>query len=96
MEIGEGNTNVWYLGGIALTNSLCIILSLSDQASDNKERSTILQAITTFKYSDNIVRTKVSTITLDFLRENQMNEFIKRFDEQSAAVMLARLASKKA
>lgn len=29
MEIGEGGTNVWYLGGIAQNNAECIILSHS-------------------------------------------------------------------
>ena len=54
-----------------------------------------MQAITTYKYSDNIVRTRVSTINIDYLRENQSIEMGKRFDEQAAAVMLARMASLK-
>lgn len=33
MEIGEGGTNVWYLGGIAQNNAECIILSHSELAS---------------------------------------------------------------
>lgn len=59
-------------------------------------QSGLIQAITTFKYSDNVVRTRVSTFAVDFMRENQMMEVIKRFDEQAATVMLARMASKKA
>lgn len=52
--------------------------------------------MTTYKYSDNVVRTKVSTLSLPIIRENQMGDIIKHFDEKSATVMLARLASKKA
>jgi hypothetical protein len=43
-----------------------------------------------------MMRTRVSTINLDYLRESQSIELIKRFDEQAASVMLARIASKKA
>lgn len=35
-------------------------------------QSGVLQAITTYKYSDNITRTRVSTISLDYLRENHL------------------------
>jgi hypothetical protein len=35
-------------------------------------------------------------LRLDFLKENQMIEIGKRFSEEAATVMLARLASKKA
>ena len=42
MEIGEGKTNEWYLGGVANTNMLCILLSHSDlAASENKEKVNI-------------------------------------------------------
>ena len=39
MEIGEGNTNEWYLGGISSNNSLCLMLTHSELAnSENKEK----------------------------------------------------------
>lgn len=56
----------------------------------------MIQAVTTYKYSDNILRHKVSTLSLDFIKENQQIEMIKKFDEQAAIVMLARLSAKKA
>lgn len=40
-----------------------------------------IQAIVTYKWSDNTLRTKVSTIRLEYLRENQIMEIGKRFDE---------------
>ena len=55
-----------------------------------------IQAIITYKWSDNVIRTRVSTIRLEYIRENQLGELGKRFDEQSGAVMLARMAAKKA
>lgn len=55
----------------------------------------LLQAITTYKYSDNIIRTRVSTIYLNYLRDPQIRDLIKGFDQQAAAVMLARYATKK-
>lgn len=30
MEIGEGGTNVWYLGGISTNTSLCLVVSLNE------------------------------------------------------------------
>ena len=39
MEIGEGLTNAWYLGGISPNAALCLMVSLSEaNASENKER----------------------------------------------------------
>jgi len=38
----------------------------------------------------------VSTIRLEYLRENQIIEIGKRFDEEVGVVMLARMAAKKA
>lgn len=29
-EIGEGGTNVWYLGGISTNQSLCLVVSISE------------------------------------------------------------------
>jgi hypothetical protein len=41
MEIGEGGTNTWYLGGISTNSSLCLVVSLSEtNSSDNRERVT--------------------------------------------------------
>lgn len=42
------------------------------------------------------MRTRVSTLRLEYLRENQMIELGKRFDEEAAVVMLGRMAAKKA
>ncbi len=42
MEIGEGGTNVWYLGGIAQNNAECIILSHSELASSENREKVIL------------------------------------------------------
>jgi hypothetical protein len=37
MEVGEGRTNEWYLGGISSTNALCVILSHSELSSSEKK-----------------------------------------------------------
>ena len=38
MEIGEGGTSSWYLGGISSGNSLCVLLSLFDNTFDPRDR----------------------------------------------------------
>jgi hypothetical protein len=40
----------------------------------------IIQCLVTYKYTDNFIRTKVSTIILPFLREVQFKELITGFD----------------
>lgn len=37
--------------------------------------------VTQFKYSDNIMRTRVSTITREYFREPQLKEIIRSFDQ---------------
>lgn len=57
MEIGEGGTNVWYLGGIAQNNAECIILSHSELASsENREKVLFLFyfRVVSFKQSRHI------------------------------------------
>ena len=50
MEIGEGGTNEWYIGGISLTNALCLILSHGD--IENKQKvNYFLFRIVVFKLS---------------------------------------------
>lgn len=56
-------------------------------------KNCVIQAVTTFKYSDNILRTRVSTINLNYLKEPQMKDLMRGFDEQAAVVMMARIAS---
>ena len=39
MEIGEGNTNSWYLGGPAINSTFCLVVSLSEaNNSENREK----------------------------------------------------------
>jgi protein transport protein SEC23 len=52
--------------------------------------------VTQFKYSDNLVRTRVSTVTREYFREAQLKELVKTFDQEAAIVLLARMASYKA
>ena len=56
-------------------------------------KNCVIQAVTTFKYSDNILRTRVSTINLNYLKEPQMKDLMRGFDEQAAVVIMARIAS---
>ena len=39
MEIGEGGTQSWYLGGPATNSTFCVVVSLSEaNNSENRER----------------------------------------------------------
>jgi protein transport protein SEC23 len=41
MEVGEGGTSSWYLGGVSVSSALCFVLSHAEaNASENKERVT--------------------------------------------------------
>jgi len=53
MEIGEGGTNVWYLGGIAQNNAECIILSHSELASSENREKVIFCFILEWRPSGN-------------------------------------------
>ena len=55
-----------------------------------------VQAVVSYRWSDNVVRTRVLTMRWEYLRENQIVELGKRFDEQAGTVMLARMAARKA
>lgn len=43
MEIGEGLTQSWYLGGLPAGSALCVVVSLSEaNNSENRERVYVL------------------------------------------------------
>ena len=56
----------------------------------------IIQFATVFKYSDNRIRWRVSTISREYIRELQLKEAIRSFDQEAATVLLARYATYKA
>ena len=78
-----------------MNTSLLFFISNADGVKES-EKGCVVQVVTQFKYSDNIMRTRVSTITREYFREQQIKDIIRSFDQEAAIVMLARYSSYKA
>ena len=99
-EIGEGGTNAWALGGIDLSTTVAIYFDIT-----NPENSTIapgkqrfIQLITRYQHSNGRIRMRVTTHGGMWCPDasSNLSSLAASFDQEAAAVALARLAVRRA
>ena len=93
--IGEGNTVEWLLGGINPSSTYTFFLDYNDQYKENN-RTAIFQLLTTYVAGDRSWRLRVSTISRKISNpletQNSLDEIGNSFDQEAAAVLIARLS----
>eukprot|EP00485_Elphidium_margaritaceum_P003146 CAMPEP_0202686984 /NCGR_PEP_ID=MMETSP1385-20130828/2714_1 /ASSEMBLY_ACC=CAM_ASM_000861 /TAXON_ID=933848 /ORGANISM="Elphidium margaritaceum" /LENGTH=816 /DNA_ID=CAMNT_0049341685 /DNA_START=32 /DNA_END=2482 /DNA_ORIENTATION=- len=109
-EVGLGQTTKWSIGGLFSNTTLCFLFDVAntDNASasgndgaqnNNNEEFGYIQFITSYTTSYNTAITRVTTIGIEFvnpLTKVGTDKIIGGFDQEAAAVILARLATFKA
>ena len=92
--IGEGNTNLWNLGGIDPTSTYTFILDQSntDQNVANSLRYCTIQILTNYIASDRSTRLRVTTIRRKYSPDLQNNKYevAQGFDQQAAVILLTK------
>ena len=93
--IGEGNTIEWLLGSINPTSTYTFFLDYNDQYKENS-RTAVFQLLTTYVAGDRSWRLRVSTISRKISNpletQNSIDEIGNSFDQEAAAVLIARLS----
>uniref|UniRef100_H3G930 Protein transport protein SEC23 n=2 Tax=Phytophthora ramorum TaxID=164328 RepID=H3G930_PHYRM len=93
VEIGVGGTNAWSMGGIDPNTTLAIYFDVSNQTPLAPGKARYIQLITRYQHASGRHRTRVTTIcgpwTVD---PNDTATLGRGFDQEAAAVLLARIA----
>ncbi|KAK1932384.1 Protein transport protein Sec23B [Phytophthora citrophthora] len=93
VEIGVGGTNAWSMGGIDPNTTIAIYFDISNQTPLAPGKARYIQLITRYQHASGRYRTRVTTIcgpwTVD---PNDTATLGRGFDQEAAAVLLARIA----
>ncbi|GMF19510.1 unnamed protein product [Phytophthora lilii] len=93
VEIGVGGTNAWSMGGIDPNTTVAIYFDISNQTPLAPGKARYIQLITRYQHASGRYRTRVTTIcgpwTVD---PNDTASLGRGFDQEAAAVLLARIA----
>ncbi|CAH9080693.1 unnamed protein product [Cuscuta europaea] len=98
--IGEGNTTVWKMCSLDKTTCLTVFFDVSSSEkadpSANANSYLFIQFLTSYQGSDGQTKLRVTTISRRWV-DTAVNseELIQSFDQETAAVVMARLASYK-
>eukprot|EP01083_Nonionella_stella_P036835 100472_1 len=104
-ELGLGGTSKWSVGGLFSNTTLCFLFDIANNdstassANSNDDEYGYIQFVTTYTSSYNTLITRVTTIGVQFANpkdKSGLDVMISGFDQEAAAVILARLATYKA
>ncbi|KAJ8541956.1 hypothetical protein K7X08_016822 [Anisodus acutangulus] len=98
--IGEGNTTAWKLCGLDKNTCLTVFFDVSSSEksdpSGNINPQLYIQFLTSYQSPDGQTKLRVTTITRRWVDAAVSNEeLVQGFDQETAAVVVARLASYK-
>ena len=96
-EIGLGGTNAWSLGGLDEDTTIAIYFEVTNQANAPVQQGTqrYIQLLTSYQHSSGQHRLRVSTLAHTWADTTQLAEIGRGFDQEAAAVLMARIASHK-
>ncbi|MED6223633.1 hypothetical protein PIB30_075943 [Stylosanthes scabra] len=98
--IGEGNTTVWKMCGLDKSTCLTVMFDLSSSDRSNTPNAAnqqlYLQFLTSYQSPDGQLVLRVTTVTRRWVDSSvSTEELIQGFDQETAAVVMARYASLK-
>eukprot|EP00828_Plagiopyla_frontata_P032649 TRINITY_DN4251_c0_g1_i1.p1 TRINITY_DN4251_c0_g1~~TRINITY_DN4251_c0_g1_i1.p1 ORF type:complete len:484 (+),score=73.58 TRINITY_DN4251_c0_g1_i1:179-1630(+) len=100
VEIGQGSTSAWYLGGIDRCTTVAFYFDLGAQGQNSGKiqpgKIAYFQYQTSYRHSSGKLRVRVTTIARPFSDDLSMQQLSKGFDQEAACVTMARLGILKA
>ncbi|GKE28956.1 transport protein Sec23-like protein, partial [Tanacetum coccineum] len=98
--IGQGNTTAWKLCGLDKDTCLTVFFDISSSeksdASGNVNPQLYIQTVTSYQTIDGESKMRVTTITRSWLESSAITEeLVQGFDQEAAAVVMARFTSYK-
>ena len=96
-EIGTGNTNAWSIPGLDEDTTVALYFEVTNQANSPVQQGhqRFLQLLTSYQHSSGQYRLRVTTLSHAWADTSQLAEIARGFDQEAAAVLMARLASHK-
>ncbi|XP_042030278.1 protein transport protein SEC23-like [Salvia splendens] len=93
--IGQGNTTAWKMCGLDKSTCLTVFFDVSSSEKSDPSGSSQLyiQFLTSYQSSDGQMRLRVTTVTRNWVAGSE--DLVQGFDQEVAAVVMARLASYK-
>lgn len=101
VEVGVGGTTQWKLGSVDCDTSLALLFEITASTKEAQDPANpgnqqfFLQFITRYLHWTGETRCRVTTLTRRWIDSTGMAEVIAGFDQEAAAVLMARLASHK-
>ncbi|KAJ0612397.1 putative protein transport protein Sec23 [Helianthus annuus] len=97
--IGQGNTTAWKLCGLDKDTCLTVFFDISSSDKDpsgNVNPQLYIQTVTSYQTADGQSKLRVTTVTRRWVESAVVSEeLMQGFDQETAAVVMARLASYK-
>jgi len=96
-EIGTGNTNAWSISGLDEDTTLAMYFEVTNQANApvQQGQQRYLQLLTSYQHSSGQYRLRVTTLSHTWADTTQLADIARGFDQEAAAVLMARIASHK-
>ena len=98
-EIGQGNTNSWALSSLDEDTTLAFYFEMANQGANapapQQGQQRHLQIMTTYQHASGQHRLRVTTLSHSWADTTQLAEIARGFDQEAAAVLMARIASHK-
>jgi len=96
-EIGQGNTNAWSMGGFDEDTTVAVYFEVTNQANTpvQQGQQRFLQLLTSYQHASGQYRYRVTTLSHTWADTQQLAEIARGFDQEAAAVLMARIASHK-
>lgn len=104
-EVGLGGTTMWKMAGIDMDTTVATFFEITASNKDNdnagaagpgaQQQQFFLQFITKYMHYSGELRCRVTTLTRRWVEGSNAADIISGFDQEAAAVVMARLASHK-
>nr|DAD19315.1 TPA_asm: hypothetical protein HUJ06_020778 [Nelumbo nucifera] len=99
--VGQGNTNAWKMCGLDKTTTLCLLFEIvkkdsTDATGQPTSNQFYLQFLTYYQHNNGQMRLRATTLSRRWVAgPGSIQELIAGFDQEAAAVVMARLVSSK-
>lgn len=98
-EVGIGGTSAWSMGGLDDSSTMAFYFEIGNPAQNQPQSQPgsqrHLQFLTTYQHSSGQYRLRVTTLARSWAEPNDMHSISNSFDQEAAAVLMARIASHK-
>merc|ERR1719149_398413 len=96
-EIGQGGTNAWSISGLDEDTTLAVYFEVTNQANApvQQGQQRFLQLLTSYQHASGQYRLRVTTLSHTWADTTQLAEIARGFDQEAAAVLMARIAAHK-